>query len=60
MEELTSASPADTNESSETISITNHSVANFDSSGPISLPPCSMISLSWEKPHSHDSLADWR
>ena len=60
MQELTSASPADTNENSETISIIGHSIANFDSSGPISLPPCSVISISWEKPHTHDSLAESR
>ena len=45
--ELTSASPADTNESSDVVRIVRQVIRNFDASVPISLPPCSMTTFAW-------------
>lgn len=45
--QLTSGSPADTNESSDTIGIAKQVIANFDASAPVTLPPYSMTCFSW-------------
>ena len=45
--ELTSSSPADTNESSEKVQIVRQVIRSFDASAPISLPPYSMTTFVW-------------
>lgn len=50
MEELTSASPADTNEGSETVHIISQVINGLKTSTLISLPPCSMTSFVWGSP----------
>jgi hypothetical protein len=46
-QELTSASPRDTNESSEVVRINQQAIDDFSASSQISLPPYSMTSLTW-------------
>jgi hypothetical protein len=50
MEELTSGSPADTNEGSDMVHITSQVINGLKTSSLISLPPCSMTSFVWGSP----------
>ena len=47
MAELTSAAPTDTNETSETVRITNQVMSDMKASVPLSVPPCSMTTFVW-------------
>jgi hypothetical protein len=50
MQQLTSGSPADTNESSEAVSVTKKVIKDFEASTPLPLPPYSMTLFVWELP----------
>jgi hypothetical protein len=48
IQQLTSGSPADTNESSEKVKIVRNVMKDFETSRPVRLPPYSMTSFRWQ------------